>query len=53
MKAIARATEILLLTVTVSEVSSSVRKIQGGNVTEFGEYFENFTYKMTQNSKDI
>ena len=51
MKAIARAVEILLLTMTVFEESSSVRKIQGGNVTEFGEYIENFIYKMTQ--KDI
>ena len=53
IKAVARAILIFLLTVTVSEVASSVRQIQGADAAKFFEYFENFTYKMAQNTIDI
>ena len=53
MKAVARAIEIFPLTVTVSEVASSVRQNEGGDVSHLAEYLKNVTYKMVQNSKDI
>ena len=45
MKAVARAIEIFPLTVTVSEVASSVRQNEGGDVSHLAEYVKNITYK--------